>query len=182
MASGSKIDLEEVQETQYGIDQQMEQELQSHDDVIEDEAIDTQTFRRTTRIRRAPKKFEFLVNGYNDVLIITNDEPISYEEALSDKDSQKWLEAMKSKMDSMYDNKVWTLVDPPEGIKPIGCKWVFKRKTDMDGNVITYKARLIAKGYTQRQGVDFDETFSPVAMLKSIQILLVIAVYYDYKI
>ena len=51
----------------------------------------------------------------------------------------------------MYTNQVWTLVHPPKGIKPIGCKWIFKKKTDMEGNVITNKAMLIAKGYRQRQ-------------------------------
>ena len=54
---------------------------------------------------------------------------------------------MKSEMDSMHDYQVWNLVDPPEGIKPIGCKWVFKKKIDVEGNVITYKAWLVAKGY-----------------------------------
>ncbi|KAL4323760.1 hypothetical protein GQ457_11G033020 [Hibiscus cannabinus] len=81
---------------------------------------------------------------------------------------EKWLEAMRSEMDSMLDNQVWTLVEPPEGIKPIGCKWVFKKKTDMDGNVHTYKGRLVAKGFRQIHGVDYDETFSPVALFKSI--------------
>ena len=89
---------------------------------------------------------------------------------------------MKSEMDSMYHNNVWTLVDPPKGVKPVGCKWVFKKKTDMEGKVSTYKARLVAKGFTQRQGVDYEETFSPVAMVKSIRILLAIAAYYDYEI
>ncbi|KAK8676510.1 hypothetical protein V6N13_142084 [Hibiscus sabdariffa] len=56
---------------------------------------------------------------------------------------------MRSEMDSMSDNQVWTLVEPPEGIKPIGWKWVFKKKTDMDGNVQTYKGQLVAKGYQQ---------------------------------
>ena len=56
------------------------------------------------------------------------------------------------------------------------------KKTDMEGNVITYKARLVGKGYRQKQGVDYDETFSPVAMLKSIRILLAIATHYDYEI
>ena len=74
------------------------------------------------------------------------------------------------------------MIDPLEGVKPIGCKWFFKRKTDIKGNVITYKARLVAKGYKQRQGVDFDKTFSLVAMLKSIRILLTIAAYHDYEI
>ena len=61
--------------------------------------------------------------------------------------------------------------DAPEGVKPIGCKWVFKKKTDMEGKVVTYKARLVAKGYRQRQGIDYDETFSLVAMVKSINII-----------
>ncbi|WRX10535.1 Reverse transcriptase [Theobroma cacao] len=89
---------------------------------------------------------------------------------------------MKPEMDAMDTNQVWTLVDPPEGIKPIGCKWVFKRKTNADGKVQTFKARLVAKGYKKRQGIDFEETFSPVAMLKSIRILLAIAAYHDYEI
>ncbi|KAK9036842.1 hypothetical protein V6N11_021767 [Hibiscus sabdariffa] len=52
---------------------------------------------------------------------------------------------MRSEMDSMSENQVWTLVEPPKGIKPIGCKWLFKKKTDMDGNVQAYKGRLVAK-------------------------------------
>ncbi|KAK9024988.1 hypothetical protein V6N11_064889 [Hibiscus sabdariffa] len=101
---------------------------------------------------------------------------------MSSPDSEKWLEAMRSEMDSMSDNQVWTLVEPPEGIKPIGCKWVFKKKTDMDGNVQTYKGRLVAKGYRQIHGIDYDETFSPVAMFKSIRILFAIAAFHDYEI
>ncbi|MUG03538.1 hypothetical protein ECC01_21350 [Bacillus tequilensis] len=89
---------------------------------------------------------------------------------------------MNSEMDYIYSNKVWNLVDAPEGIVPIGCKWIFKKKIGVDGKVETYKARLVAKGYRQRQGVDYDETFSPVAMLKSIRILLAIAAHYDYEI
>ena len=72
--------------------------------------------------------------------------------------------------------------DAPEGVKPIGCKWIFKKKTDMEGKVVTYKARLVANGYRQCQGVDYDETFAPVAMVKSIRILLAIATYFDYEI
>ncbi|KAL0355508.1 UNVERIFIED_CONTAM: Retrovirus-related Pol polyprotein from transposon RE2 [Sesamum radiatum] len=101
---------------------------------------------------------------------------------MSDIDSEKWIEAMKSEMDSMSSNKVWTLVDPPKGVKPVGCKWVYKRKLGADGEVTTYKARLVAKGYTQRPGVDFEETYSPVAMAKSIRIMLAIAAWYDYEI
>ncbi|KAL0405834.1 UNVERIFIED_CONTAM: Retrovirus-related Pol polyprotein from transposon TNT 1-94 [Sesamum latifolium] len=72
--------------------------------------------------------------------------------------------------------------DPPKGVKPVGCKWVYKRKLGADGEVTTFKARLVAKGYTQRSGVDFEETYSPVAMAKSIRIMLAIAAWYDYEI
>ncbi|PKI69339.1 hypothetical protein CRG98_010273 [Punica granatum] len=89
---------------------------------------------------------------------------------------------MKSEIDSMSKNQVWDLVDPPEGIVPIGNKWVFMRKIGADGKVETYKTRLVAKGYRQRQGVDYEETFSPVAMLKSIRIMLAIAAHYDYEV
>ena len=89
---------------------------------------------------------------------------------------------MKSEMQSMYDNQVWTLIDPADGLKTIGCKWVFKKKIDMDDNVHTFKERLVAKVFKQTHGIDYDETFSPVAMLKFIRILLAIVAYYDYEI
>ena len=92
-------------------------------------------------------------------------------------DSEKWLQAMKSEMQSMYDNQVWNLVDPLEGAKVIGCKWVHKIKHDM-----TFKSRLVAKGFKQTHGIDYEETFSLVVMLKSIRILLAITAYYDYEI
>ena len=63
------------------------------------------------------------------------DDPRNYEEAMWDIDYSRWLEAMNSEMESMYSNQVWTLVDHPEGISPIGCKWVFKRKIEKDGKV-----------------------------------------------
>ena len=97
-------------------------------------------------------------------------------------DSDKWLEAMKSEIGSMYENKVWTLVDLPNDRQAIENKWIFQRKTDADGNVTIYKARLVAKDFRQLQGVDYDETFSPVAMLKFVRIMLALAAFYDCEI
>ena len=67
-------------------------------------------------------------------------------------------------------NKVWTLVDLPVDRQAIENKWIFKKKTDADGNVTVYKSQLVAKGFRQVQGIDYDETFSPVVMLKSVRI------------
>ncbi|KAL8118599.1 hypothetical protein AgCh_016205 [Apium graveolens] len=139
--------------------------------------------RRTGRVSHQPERYYGLViENDNEFSIIDDDDPVTYNEAMSSVDSEKWHSAMKSEMESMYTNQVWTLVEAPEGVKPIGCKWVYKRKIGADGQVETYKARLMAKGFKQRQGIDFDETFSPVVLLKSIRILLAIAAYYDYEI
>ncbi|KAA0056663.1 gag/pol protein [Cucumis melo var. makuwa] len=97
-------------------------------------------------------------------------------------DHDQWIKAMDLEMESMYFNSVWTLVDQPNDVKSIGYKWIYKRKRDQGGKVQTFKARLVAKGYNQREGVDYEETFSPIAMLKSIRILLSIATFYDYEI
>ena len=116
----------------------MENGQEVHQDVP---APETQVVRRSSRARHEPERYYgFLLTQDDDVMLIDNDEPLTYQDAMNSPDSERWLEAMKSEMESMYQNKVWTLVDPPEGVKPIGCKWVFKKKTDMDGKVQTYKA------------------------------------------
>jgi hypothetical protein len=115
-------------------------------------------------------------------MLLDNDEPVNYEEAMMSPDSGKWQDAMKSEMGSIYENQVWTLVDLPDGRKAIENKWIFNKKTDADGNVTVNKARLVAKEFRQIQRVDYDATFSPVAMLKSVRILLAIAAYFDYEI
>ena len=89
---------------------------------------------------------------------------------------------MNQEMESMYFNLVWELVDLPERFRPIRNKCIYKRKKGPDGQVKTYKTRLFAKGYTQKEGVDYEETFSPVAMLKFIIILLSIVASLDYEI
>ena len=101
-------------------------------------------------------------------MILDQGKLTNYEEAMMSPDSDRWLEAMKSDIGSMYENKVWTLVDLPDDRQAIENKWIFKKKTDADGNVTIYKSRLVAKGFQQVQGVDFDETFLPVVMLKSV--------------
>ena len=114
------------------------------------------------------------------ILAEQDQEPRNYIEALENVDAELWHKAMNLEMESMYSNQVWSLVEAPVGVKPIGCKWIYKKKKGANEKVETYKARLVAKGYTQKHGIDYEEPFSPVAML--IRILLFIAANLDYEI
>jgi hypothetical protein len=101
---------------------------------VQPETQETQELCRFSKTRHTLLRCQFLMEVDDDELFIL-DKPIKYIEAISNNDSEKWFEAMRSEMDSMYTNQVWTLVDPPRGIKITGYKLVFKRKTNMDGNV-----------------------------------------------
>ena len=79
---------------------------------------------------------------------------------------------MKDEMKSMKDNGVLDLVELLEGVKPIGCKWIFKTKRDSKGNIVRYKARLVAKGFTQKKDIDYKETFSPISSNDSFRIIM----------
>ena len=81
-------------------------------------------------------------------MLLDHDEPTNYEEAMMSPNSAKWLEAMKSEMGSMYENKVWTLVDLPDDRQAIENKWIFTRKTYTNSSVTIYKARHVAKGFS----------------------------------
>ena len=81
-------------------------------------------------------------------MLLDHDEPTNYEEAMMSLDSTKWLKAMKSEMGSMYENKVWTLIDLPDDQQAIENKWIFKRKTDADSSVTIYKSRIVTKRFS----------------------------------
>ena len=109
------------------------------------EASDQVTeLRRSTRTRSAP---EWYGNPVLKVMLLDNNEPMSYEEAMVGPDSNKWLDAMKSEIGSMYENKVWTLVDLPDDRQAIENKWIFKKKTYVDGNITICEAQLFSKKF-----------------------------------
>ena len=89
---------------------------------------------------------------------------------------------MKTEMKSLNDNDVWELVELPSGRKKVGSKWVYTMKTGADGNVERYKPRLVAQGYTQKFGTDYDKTFCPVARQESLRVLLALSVQYGLKL
>ena len=106
------------------------------------------------------------------VTCVDDNEPPSYRQALAHRDSASWQKAMDSELGSMTTCKVWTLTRLPPNKKAVGCRWVYKVKHNANGDVVKHKARLVAKGYLQMEGVDFHETFAPVAKFPTIRALL----------
>ena len=89
---------------------------------------------------------------------------------------------MKNELKSMEHNEVWDLVELLEDCKIIGCKWVFKTKCDLKDNIERYKARLITKGFTQNDGIDYKKTFAPVFWKDSLKIIMVLVAYYNLEL
>ncbi|GBO07412.1 Retrovirus-related Pol polyprotein from transposon TNT 1-94 [Araneus ventricosus] len=138
--------------------------------------IQTSQHRRSERKTKGipPERFAFFANperikepkSWNDVLKMEN----PYEK-------QKWIESTKEEMKSLQKNETWKLVTPPSGKKVIGCRWTFKAKYDSKGNIERYKARLVAQGFSQKFGTDYDETFAPVVTYTTIRTFLAAAAY-----
>ena len=113
---------------------------------------------------------------------ILADEPVNYKEAMKRIDAEKWLEATNEEYSALIGMGVWDLEELPKGRKAIGCKWVFKIKKNADGSVERYKARLVAQGFTQEENKDYFETYSPVANLTTIRLMLTLAVHNNWEI
>ena len=109
------------------------------------------------------------------VYLVDDDTPSSISEAYASPDADYWKDAVRSKMDSILANGTWEITDRPYGCKPLGRKWVLKKKLRPNGTIEKYKARLVAKGYTQKEEDDFLDTYSPVARLTTIRVLLALA-------
>nr|GEW59922.1 retrotransposon protein, putative, Ty1-copia subclass [Tanacetum cinerariifolium] len=179
--SGSLEELEIIQEedTHPSIDTRLNH---GEDDLeIDEPQSDIVLICRSTRTRHALDHMCLYIDAEEHKLRDLG-ERANYTAALLDPESEKWLNAMNVEMQSMKDNEVWVLVELPPNGKTVGSKWLFKKKTEMDGVVHTYKARLVEKGYTQTTGIDYEEIFSLVADIRAIRILIAITAYYDYEI
>ena len=130
---------------------------------------------RKSKRQRTAKSF-----GDDFIVYLVDDTPRTIEEAYSSPDADYWKEAVRSEMDSIMFNGTWEVAEHLYGCKPVECKWVFKKKLRPDGTIEKYKARLVAKGYTKekKEGEDFFDTYSPVARLTTIRVLLSLAASY----
>jgi len=109
------------------------------------------------------------------------DDPVCYKQAIAHQNSDKWIEAMQDELKSMSTNQVYELVEIPNGVKLVGYKWVYKTKCDSKGKFEKFKATLLAN-FTQVEGVDDNETFSPVSTKDSFRIIMVLVAYFDLEL
>ena len=134
--------------------------------------VDSQPLRRSTRERKSTisEDFMYMSEGHDMGKV---DDPNSFKEAMSSEYYHKWIEAMEEELKSMSTNKVWDLVS---------CKWVYKTKYDSKGKIKRFKARLVAKKFTQREGINYIKTFSPISKKDSFRIVMALIVHFDLEL
>nr|KAJ0204847.1 hypothetical protein LSAT_V11C500242580 [Lactuca sativa] len=149
--------------------------------------------RKNTKARKA-KSFGsdfqlYLVEGTRNETISQyqyyfsiEEDPKTFNEAIASRDVYFWKEAIHDEIDSIMHNNTWVLADLPPGCKALGCKWVLKRKMNVDGTIDKYKAILVIQGFRQKEGIDFFDTYAPVSRISTIRLLLALAAIHNLVI
>lgn len=127
---------------------------------------------RDKRMLRLPERYRDFIDN---LFLAESQEPLSYREAMQSEEAEKWKRAMDEEFESLMKNQAWELVKIPTNVTTIDCKWTYKLKRDADGNIKRHKARLVARGFRQREGIDYQETHSPVIRFYSIRAILAVA-------
>eukprot|EP00253_Pinus_taeda_P023095 PITA_23095 len=144
-----------------------------------EEAPET-SLRRSTRIKRPLRRYGDYVTSV--AFTANENEPLCYQEAIEGLKSDKWKAAMKDEMMALNKNSTWDLVELPKGRKTVGCKWVFKLERGVNDTEDRYKAQLVAKGFSQKAGIDFHDIFSSVVKIVSIRIVLALVALIDLEL
>ena len=151
----------------------------NNEDLMNEEEMEVndrseQEVRRSTRERRSPDTWIHLSDH--------GSQPTSVSEALSGPAKEKWISAMDAEYQSLICNNVWDLVELPKDARIVNCKWIFKQKIGATGLPERYKARLVAQGYSQVPGIDYEETFAPVVRFESIRTVIALAAQQSLKL
>lgn len=149
--------------------------------VVEEEEVQTTPDLNENQLRRSTRTTRGMIDPFireNYILYYAQslvDEPRTFEEAMASEEQSEWAQAMNDEIEALKVTNTWVLVDRPAQTNVVGSKWVFKRKHDEDGNPTKFRARLVAQGFSQKYGVDYDEVFAPVIKPTTIRLLLTIA-------
>lgn len=116
------------------------------------------------------------------LLININSEPNTYKEAMTSHNSQEWQKAMQYEINELQSQNTWTLSPLPQDRTPLQGRWIYKLKTDLDGNIVKYKARWVVKGYNQKEGIDYMDTFSTTCRPESYRLIFMLAVSQNWQL
>ncbi|GJV21467.1 zinc finger, CCHC-type containing protein [Tanacetum coccineum] len=166
-----------------------ESQMDDHTDVP-NEILEPRRGKRAKKAKSYGSDFQlYLVEGSRDQVgsqysycYSIEEDPRTYNEAMQSRDAAFWKEAIDDEIGSIMENNTWVLSDLPPGCKPLGCKWIFKRKMKVDGTIDKFKARLVIQGFRQKEGIDYFDTYAPVARITTIRLLLALAAIHNLVI
>lgn len=170
---GSPEDQTTSESENEGKHDQEVQEDETSSESEDDDSTSAMKLRSHSGIKK-PKRFEDYVMAA-EVFMSDVNEPELYQDAVNCKENNFWKKAMDSEISSLKENNTWSLEALPDKAKALPCKWVFRIKKNPDGSIDKYKARLVIKGFKQKQGIDYNQTFSPVTKLGTVRSLISIA-------
>jgi hypothetical protein len=161
-----------------------------HSNEAPSETFEPRKSKRARKAKSYGSDFQlYLVEGSKDQIdtqyyycYSIEEDPRTYDEAVKSRDSVFWKEAIDEEIGSIMENNTWVLSDLPPGCKPLGCKWIFKRKMKVDGTIDKFKARLVIQGFRQKEGIDYFDTYAPVARITTIRLLIALAAIHNLVI
>ncbi|GJV04378.1 zinc finger, CCHC-type containing protein [Tanacetum coccineum] len=153
------------------------------EEVVQQPEPELRKSKRNRTLKSFGPEFQlYLIEGTRDLIsdqhsycFNVEDDPKIFDEAMKSQDVSFWKESINNEMDSIMGNNTWVLADLPPGCRPLGCKWIFKRKLKVDGTVEKFKARLVIQGFKQKSGIDYFDTYAPVARISTIRLLIAMA-------
>nr|GEV61435.1 zinc finger, CCHC-type [Tanacetum cinerariifolium] len=167
-----------------------ESQMDDHTDDVPNEIHEPRKGKRVRKAKSYGSDFQlYLVEGSRDQVgsqysycYSIKEDPRTYNEAMQSRVTAFWKEAIDDEIGSIMENNTWVLSDLPPGCKPLGCKWIFKRKMKVDGTIDKFKARLVIQGFRQKEGIDYFDTYAPVARIATIRLLLALAAIHNLVI
>ncbi|GJU69416.1 zinc finger, CCHC-type containing protein, partial [Tanacetum coccineum] len=168
----------------------VESQRDDHSDDVPSETPEPRKGKRVTKAKSCGSDFQiYLVEGlryqvgsqYSYCYSIEED-PRTYDEAMQSRDAAFWKKAIDDDIGFIMENNIWVLSDLPSGCKPLGCKWIFKRKMKVNGTIDKFKARLVIQAFREEEGINYFDTYAPITCITTIRLLLALAAIHNLVI